>query len=337
MRRKLNVGIIGCGLIGTRRAEIAAADKRISGILVSDLDVSKAKNLAKKIKCSYPSFPEMVLNHPEIDVVVISTPNKWLVPLAVKALKQKKHVLIEKPMGMNLAEAKKLFGVSEKSAHLLKIGFNHRYHPALQLAQDRIKNLGKLLLIRAVYGHGGRPGYDKEWRANPKISGGGELLDQGVHLADLIHGFFGLPKTINGKLSSFVWATKRVEDNAFALLTWKDGRVAQIHTSWTQWKNRFEFQIYGENGAIEINGLGGSYGAETFTEYVRSKKGGAPRVIQRKFPAKDLSWKEEWDEFVGAILRKKKYKGTPRDGLAAMKIIDGIYRSDDLKKEVSLD
>jgi predicted dehydrogenase len=329
MKPKLHVGIIGCGLIGTKRAEIVAAHTQTQCVLVSDTDPSKAKSLAKKLKCGWSSEIKDVLNNAQIDVVVISTPNKWLVPLAKAALKQKKHVLIEKPMGRNLAEANELFQASQKSSRVLKIGFNHRYHPAIQLAKDRLasKALGKLLFIRAVYGHGGRPGYDKEWRANPNISGGGELLDQGVHLADLINWFFGMPSEINGKLSNFVWATQRVEDNAFALMSWKDGRVAEIHTSWTQWKNRFEFQIYGEKGAIEINGLGGSYGVETVTEYIRAKKGGAPRISQKQFPRKDVSWRDEWNDFIGAILQKKKHMGTSRDGVGAMRIIDAIYRS----------
>jgi predicted dehydrogenase len=338
MKSKLRVGIIGCGLIGKRRAEIASSHQLSTCTYVADLKQARAKELADQLKCRWSLNREDLIGNPEIDVIVISTPNRWLVPLAKEALKNKKHVLIEKPMGRNLEEANDLWNTSKGSSSLLKIGFNHRYHPALRAAQEclRTQTLGKPLFIRAVYGHGGRPGYDQEWRADPEISGGGELLDQGVHLADLIQWFFGMPAKISGKTSKYVWATDRVEDNAFAQLSWTDGRVAQFHTSWTQWKNRFELQIYGDQGAVEIQGLGGSYGPETLIEHTRSKAGGPPHSTTKVFPEGDQSWESEWAEFVEAIRGNGAYMGTPKEGLAAMKIVDAIYRSDRENKIVEL-
>lgn len=316
--------------MGVRRAQEVSLHAKTSCVLVSDLDPSKAKNLAKKMKCPWTAKPDEVLKNPEIDIVIISTPNKWLVPLAKKALEQKKHVLIEKPMGRNLKEAKDLFKTSQKTNRLVKIGFNHRYHPALLEAKRAfdLGAIGKPLFIRAVYGHGGRPGYDQEWRADLKISGGGELLDQGVHLADLIHWFFGMPQSVSSVLPRYVWGTASVEDNGFVLFSWKDGKVAQLHASWTQWKNRFEFEIYGTKGSLEVRGLGGSYGVETGTQNLRRISGGTPATTIKRYQEKDLSWKREWDDFVQAILKKKKYFGTPKEGLAAMRMIDSIYRAD---------
>lgn len=329
MNSKLRVGIIGCGLIGTRRAEIASSHGKTVCVLVSDVDSSKAKALARRVKCEWTTIPEDILNNPDINVVIISTPNKWLVPLAKKAIKQRKYVLIEKPMGRNLKEAKDLALASRKYSSLLKIGFNHRYHPALLDAKRAFDSgkIGKPLFIRAIYGHGGRPGYDKEWRADPKISGGGEILDQGVHLTDLIHWFFGLPQSAMSVLPRYVWATHRIEDNGFVLFSWRDGKVAQLHTSWTQWENRFEFEIYGTKGSLEVRGLGGSYGTETLTQNLRRFSGGIPTTTSKRYEGKDLSWIHEWDEFVQAIQEKKKYMGTLQDGLAAMKMLDSIYRA----------
>jgi predicted dehydrogenase len=200
----------------------------------------------------------------DVDVVIVSTINKSLVPISVKALQRGKHVLCEKPPGRNLEETKHLCGVAAQSKSKLKVGFNHRHHPAISKAKELIDpgKMGPLYYLRCFYGHGGRPGYDKEWRAAKELSGGGELLDQGIHVADLFRWFLGELEEVYGNTPTYFW-NMDVEDNAFALFRTGKNQIALLHTSWTQWKNRFTFEIFGEAGYLIVEGLGGSYGTET--------------------------------------------------------------------------
>jgi len=124
--------------------------------------------------------------------------------------------------------------------------------------------LGSVYFSRCIYGHGGRPGYEKEWRASKEICGGGELLDQGVHVVDLFRWFMGDFVEAFGYTPTYFWDME-VEDNGFAVFRTEKGQTASMHTSWTQWKNRFTFEVFGEAGYLIVDGLGGSYGVETLT------------------------------------------------------------------------
>ena len=159
----------------------------------------------------------------------------------------------------------------------IRVGFNHRYHPAFLKAKELIKKklIGKILYIRAVYGHGGRLNYEKEWRFKKKISGGGELIDKGSHLIDLARFFLGDLKIISSILKNFFWKMQ-LEDNCFLNLQNKSGSNAFLHASCTEWKNKFLFEIFGQFGKIEITGLGKSYGEEKLILYKMSKKMGKP-------------------------------------------------------------
>ena len=338
MNKHLNTTIIGAGLIGARRAKCASAHEASRVSRVVDIDADRARTLAEEIGCAYSTSWEEAAADPETNIVVVSTINKLLLPIASAALKNGKHVLIEKPMCRNLGEAQALYELAKNSAGALKIGFNHRYHPALtQLKRmlDR-SELGEVMFLRSIYGHGGRPGYDKEWRASKDLSGGGELLDQGVHIADLINWMIGPITRVFGDASRFFWDLGALEDNAFAILTSANGVKAAFQTSWTQWKNRFRFEVYGTKGSAEIDGLGGSYGKETLTVATRSEQGGAPALETTVFDGPDDSWALEWSDFIGHILNKTAYWGAPEDGLAAMRIIDGIYSSSASRAEISI-
>ncbi len=169
------------------------------------------------------------------EAVVVATFNKDLLPVTLAALKSGKHVLCEKPLGCNAREAEEMVVAARKADRVLKVGFNHRHHPALQQAHELAKSgkIGRLTSIRAAYGHGGRPGYDQEWRGNPELAVGGELLDQGVHIIDLCRWFLGDFVQVSGMLGTWFWQVAPLEDNGFALLQTAEGQIATVHTSWT--------------------------------------------------------------------------------------------------------
>lgn len=323
----MKVSIIGAGLIGQRRAKFAASagDKVVA---VYDTDRITAASLAEPLNAITAESPEEAVE--AADIVVVSTPNKFLLPTATAAMNAGRHVLIEKPMGRNLHEAWAFVNLQKAHPDLvLKIGFNHRYHPAIAEAHARLASgsIGDISFIRAVYGHGGRPGYEKEWRGSRELSGGGELTDQGVHLLDLICWFSSRPDWTFAQRRTCAWTLDGLEDNGFFVLGWNNETIAQVHTSWTQWKNRFALEIYGTNGAVEIHGLGGSYGPETLTIYRRKPEGGTPEVETKDFNGDDLSWALEWSDFRHAIDTQSSPMGNTADGLNVMKTLDAIYKS----------
>ena len=263
--------IIGCGLIGKKRA---AALANVPGAVVAvacDLDGARAASLAGTIPGCRPctdDFREGDSGFSGVNAVIVSPLNASLAPIALAAVKAGKHVLVEKPGALGASELRALGAEAAKSGALVRVGYNHRFHPGLLKAREIVDSgvLGPLMFLRGRYGHGGRKGYDREWRADPKLSGGGELIDQGVHLIDLASWFLGDFATVEGHAATYFWDMK-VDDNAFLSLRTAGGQTAWLHVSCTEWKNMFSFEIYGRDGKISIDGLGGSYGTERLTYY----------------------------------------------------------------------
>jgi len=325
----LRTAVVGCGLIGKRRAAEAAQHLDSTLVAAADADRDAAAALAGEFGCRVAQRWQEVVAADDVDVVVVATPNGFLAEIAIAALRAGKHVLLEKPMGRNLTEARAIADAARASDKLVKVGFNHRYHPALQRAHELFAGgaIGELINVRVRYGHGGRPGYEKEWRGNPELAGGGELTDQGVHALDLIHWFAGMPNSVAAMTQTAVWPIAPLEDNGFALLAFESGAVANLHTSWTQWKNLFSFEVFGERGMLGVEGLGGSYGTETLHVHGRNPAGGVPAMRVELFEGEDDSWRAEWREFLRAIREGAPYQGGPLDGLAVMTMLDALYRS----------
>lgn len=324
----MKTGIVGCGLIGQRRAQVAreAGDEVL---LVADINPARSQELARRLDTDWTHDWREVARHPGIEAVVVATVNKSLRPITLGAVKNGKHVLCEKPLGRNAQEAREMMEAARVHQRALKVGFNHRHHPALRQAHElaRAGTIGPLLSIRAVYGHGGRPGYDKEWRGNADLAGGGELLDQGVHLVDLCRWFLGDIVQVSSMLGTWFWQVAPLEDNGFALLRTAQGQIAMLHSSWTQWKNLFRFEIFGREGYLQVEGLGGSYGLERLTLGLRRPESGPPREKAWEYPGSDLSWQAEWQEFKAAIQEGRQPLGNGQDGYQAARVIAAIYQS----------
>jgi len=328
--RVIRVGIIGCGLIGNKRAAVIKNDPSSVLCCVADETVDKAALLHPNKY--YANWVDMLATE-KLDAIVVATPNKFLKEIGLAVIQKRIHVLCEKPLGRNILESSELVEAAKQHGVTLKTGFNHRHHPAIWKAHELVTNgaIGPICFIRCIYGHGGRPGYEKEWRASKDICGGGELLDQGVHVVDLFRWFLGNFEEAFGYTPTYFWKME-VEDNAFALFKTSRGQVASMSTSWTQWKNRFTFEIVGESGYLIIEGLGGSYGTEKLTIGKRPQKeqkyiGGVPDEEVLIFDGPDVSWNLEWKEFVHAIQESREPLGSGRDGLEANRMLAAVYRS----------
>lgn len=331
----MKVGIVGCGLIGRKRALALENDDRL--VACCDTQSEIAQEFATEFKCKNLENVSDLLANSDFDVLIVAITNKYIQSITEVALKLGKHVLSEKPLGRNALEAAGMVQVASFHGKLLKTGFNHRFHPALWNAKALFDSgeIGKILFIRGRYGHGGRPGMEKEWRASKDLSGGGELLDQGVHLIDLSRWFAGDIRTAFGKAKTKFWDME-VEDNAFMLLESESGVDIQLQVSWTNWKNIFSFEIFGTDGYLKIEGLGGSYGPEILEFGKRKKEGGRPDIEIFEFPSEDISWVKEWQEFKAAIKEKREPIGNGLDGLRANQVIEAIYESSATGRIISL-
>jgi len=322
---KFKVGIIGCGLIGFKRAKFLGSHAKL--IACADINVSNLKNISSNKNIKRFTHWKDLLKIKEIDIVIIATPHNQLSKIVIAAYKYKKHVLVEKPGAKNLSEIKKIISIAKNKKIKIRVGYNHRYHPSILKAKHLVDSgaLGDLLYIRGRYGHGGRLGYEKEWRAKKLLSGGGELLDQGSHLIDLSRLFLGEFTKINGVIKTYFW-NMSVEDNAFLTLETKNNKIAFLHASWTEWKNKFSFEIFGKKGKLNINGKGGSYGTEKLTFYKMSKKMIKPSIKKWHFNAKDVSWKNEINELYEDIKYNRKPNCNLNDAYQSLKIINQIYK-----------
>ena len=343
---KGNVVIIGAGLIGRKRAAALNKFDDCRLIVTADINKNKAESLAKEFGGEVESDWHQVIKRKDIDIVIVATFNKFLSPICIASLRNGKHVLCEKPLGRNTRESERIIEAGTHSEVILKTGFNHRHHPAIYKAKKLVEKgaIGNIYYIRCIYGHGGRQGYEKEWRANKDLCGGGELLDQGVHVVDLFRWYLGEFDEVYGQINTFYWNMK-VEDNAFAMFRTKKGQVAVMHTSWTQWKNEFLFEVFGEKGYLIVDGLGGSYGTEKLITGKRKMEsgkheqyvGGPPEEEIIEFPGPDISWIEEWKEFASAIKENREPLGSGYDGLMANKLIEAVYQSARLNKPIKID
>lgn len=320
------VGIIGAGLIGTKRAKALRVQDKLKA--VADLVPDRASTLASLYGADVETSWEKLVQREDIDIVIIATSNNAIPMCAEKALKNKKHILIEKPGGRNPHELKSLYDLSKTVNVTARVGFNHRFHPAMLKAKSMIEEgaLGELMYFRARYGHGGRIGYDQEWRANPEISGGGELLDQGVHLIDLCRWMGGEFDLEVGRVHTFFW-NMPVEDNGFLLLKSPDKkRYAHLHASCTEWKNLFDFEVFGKKGKLQIWGLGRSYGTEELRYYRVKPEMGVPELTTHSFPEEDQSWNLEWKALIDCIEGKKAEISDLHDGYKALEIVYQAYQ-----------
>jgi predicted dehydrogenase len=317
--------ILGCGLIGHKRAA-ALGEHQL--VICVDAARERAEALAAGHPgCAAATDPRQALSRSDVDAVIVATTNDALAPVTAAAIESGKHVLVEKPAGRNAAELEPVVELASRAGVVVKVGFNHRFHPALQRARQLFDEgaIGELLYIRARYGHGGRLGYEREWRADPQIAGGGEMLDQGIHLIDLARWFAGEFPIVSGHVGTYYWQMP-VEDNGFAMLETARGQIAWLHASCTEWKNLFSFEIFGHDGKLQIDGLGGSYGTERLTFYRMLPQMGPPETTIWEYPGPDDSWRAELDHFVRCIRENARPSGSLADALAALKIVTTLYQ-----------
>jgi len=322
--------IVGCGLIGAKRATFLPR-----GLLgyACDIDLEKAREVANRYEgCIATDNLGLVLDDARVLGVIVAVANASLAPVTIEAVRHGKHVLVEKPGAISVRELEEVSEATELSGSLVRVGYNHRYHATFRKVYQLIQSedLGAMMFIRGRYGHGGRPDYNREWRADPALSGGGELIDQGVHLIDLARLFMGDFVQIDGHAVTYFWDMP-VDDNAFLSLRTREGKTAWLHVSSTEWKNLFSFEIYFKHAKLHVEGLGGSYGLERLYYYKMLPEMGPPETIIYEFPHGDNSWALELKEFFEDIALHRTPIPGLKEGRKTLQIVEAIYRKSGYK------
>ena len=328
-REPHRVGLIGAGGAGARRALAVSADERSQLATVCDLDEAAAAAVAGPAGAAVAPSWQDVVDDDGIDIAIVSTSHDQLAEIGTAAVARGKHLLCEKPLGRTPAEVRGLVTAARASGVCLRAGYNHRFHPAIAGVREAVTagQLGPLDFIHGRYGHGGRPGYDREWRGDAERAGGGELLDQGAHLIDLSIWLLGDFASVSGFTERRFWEIEPLEDNAFGHFRTATGQVASIHASWTQWKNLFRLEVFGRDGYAIAEGLGGSYGPESLRLGQRRPEGGLPTETETIFAGEDHSWSLEWASLLDEIDGCKTAGASGAEALRTMEWIHRLYQA----------
>jgi predicted dehydrogenase len=333
----MRFGLIGLGAAGQlRRAALARAPDCVL-TAVFDVDRARTEDISPNVVI-FPSA-EALLKSDSCEAIIISTPPNSHEHLAVAALENGKHVLVEKPMAHSVEACGRMLESSRRADRVLAVGFNHRYFAAVKVVRDAISSgmIGKLSYIRAYAGHTGLSEFSAPWMYARDVVGGGTLMDNGIHVLDLVCHLMGGVDYIRGTTSSRIWHLD-VEDNAFLLLSNKAGVVAHLHTSWSEWKGyRFFIEAYGDRGMAR-----GYYAPMSAMLISTDRPGGRRRVKRELYPfvavrEKLFGWQstavrafvEELQDFVALAQgrRERVLIASSEDGLRVLQIANAVYQS----------
>ena len=329
--RKLRVGIAGYGTVGKIRHRFAKEHPQLNVVAVCDQTFSKLHERHQEAQCfsSYKQLLEVPL-----DVLFVCLPNYLSPEVTIAGLEKGLHVFCEKPPGRDLKDIVNVMACEKHyPKQKLMFGFNHRYHHSIQDALRIIESggLGKVMNMRGIYGKSKIIRFDSDWRTKRHLAGGGILLDQGIHLVDMMRLFAGEFSEISSFISNDFWKHD-VEDDAYALMRTPTGVVAMLHSSATQWRHRFQLDITLTKGAIVLSGILSStksYGAETMTVvYAEENDEGDPREHMTRYN-KDHSWKREIFDFAEVVLNDKPVTyGSSEEAFKTMELVYRIYCAD---------
>lgn len=325
----VNVGIVGFGKMGKIRANAIRANGY--GVVVSVFDEDKAIDFEN---FQVAETTDAIINSSEIDAVLICTPNYLNKSLTMQALSAGKHVFCEKPPAFNAAEVEEIRKVEEMSGKKLMYGFNHRHHSSIKYMKTLIDSgeYGNILWIRGRYGKSVDKDFFQGWRAKKEKVGGGIFLDQGIHMLDLFLYLGGDFDEVKAFVSNLYWKLD-IEDNVFAIFrNSQTGMVASLHSTMTQWRHLFSFEVFLEKGYMVLNGLktsSGTYGDEVLS--IAKNRSTAPAATwedeERISYHSESFWRAEIDHFMEAIIENKPIAiGNSHDALVLMRMVDKVYQ-----------
>ena len=328
----MNCLVFGYGYMGKIRVESLRKNPLVRRITVVDpaLDPASTAELNGSLLAHGAPVPWN-----EVDAVFVCTPNNVTAELCVEALRRCRNVFCEKPPGRNWEDFSRIAAAAaEVPDPTLVFGFNHRLHPSVQSAKALLEegSLGEILYLKGTYGKSGGGRYRESWRNKAELSGGGILLDQGIHMLDLFQFFAGPLNVVDAVLTDSFWQCG-VEDNAFVLLKSERGIPVFLHSSATLWKHTFRIEVGCRDGYLIASGFlskTGSYGREQLVIGKRQFEDealalGNPREEIIHFD-RDESWDREVSEFIAAIQEgRPATHGLLEDARQVMRLVQSVY------------
>lgn len=316
--------------MGLKRMKTIASHPQAELICVADADEERAQKVGEEKGCPYYGDYNKVTDHPDVDCVIISTPNKFHLPQSIAALRRDKHVFCEKPLARNPAEATEIVKAASKSQATVKVGCNTRYFSSVRKAKELLDSqaIGEVLFLRGWIGHDGRA-VQQRWCVDPELAGGGAFLDNGIHILDLSRWFLGEVKECQGLATASYWPVTPIDDNGMGLFKFEKGRFAFVQSSWTEWAGYLYVEVYGKEGFIYIDDRGGrslvTLGSQDGRRQTFDFSNEPPRAF-------DL----ELDDYVAAILQGRQPQGNGFDGLRTVQMACAVYDSSRLGRSVGL-
>jgi predicted dehydrogenase len=357
---QVRVGVVGCG-IGAWHVEAYAEEPRARVVGLAGLDTDRCLRLAKQhdIPHVVGDYQEL-LDKVEIDAVSIAVPNYLHLPVGMAAIKAGKHVLMEKPLARNLQEGELLVEAAKEARIVLGIVFNRRARSDMQVLRKHIDDggLGRIYYAKAYWmRRAGIPGLGS-WFTSKEQAGGGPLIDLGVHVLDMALWLMDNPKVVSVSAATYAelgpqgkgnYGGSRftvvkdrpfeVEDLATAFLRTAGGETIQLETSWAVnggMTDEFGVSLYGDKGGAELHVK--DY-AVVGTLRLFGEMGGAPTDSTPRLQPKKVhaGHAEVIRRFVDSILTGAPMSPSGEEGLDRTRLIDAIYRSADVGREVRLD
>jgi predicted dehydrogenase len=351
--KALKVGVVGLGWAGRTHLESYLELENVHVVAVADLDGERRTQAAKSyaIPNTYADYEELV-GRDDLDIVSVATPNFLHAPVSIAALNGGKHVLCEKPLARSSIEARSMVEAASRAGRVLKVAFNHRARPDVELLKRQIDmgNLGQIYHAKAYWlRRSGIPGLGS-WFTNKDMAGGGPLIDLGVHVLDMALYLMGEPEAVTVSAATFaalgprgrgsggppkmqVGSSFEVEDLATALVRFRDGRALTLETSWASYRkfeDEYGVALFGTEGGAEIN-VARSRVGHTLSIYTDTAD------LTPELPTGNgYGHRQVVREFVDVIRNGDHSLHTGRDGLYRAQIIDACYRSAELGSEVSL-
>jgi len=326
MARKLGVAVVGCGFIGAYHARAAAANPNAALVAAQARTPETLERFARQFSVPFTTTDiEELAARTDVDAVAIGTPNCLHAPQAIRMLKAGKHVLLEKPMAMNAAEARKIARTARERGLCLQIGHNWRYDVEVLYLREVIRQgaLGRIVKTKGygIHANWGPSG----WFARKAEAGGGALIDMGVHAIDTVSFLLGdpAPLSVYAKIGTH-YGSYDVDDTGVLMIEWETGTVSVVESGW--WHPHMD----GLEATTQVFGTKG-YGQVLPTE-LKIPVGGMPGTFRPAFHARadhceQPMYDRQMDAFLRSILQGKPPQPDGEHGIRIMEILDACYRS----------
>lgn len=343
----MKFAVVGAGVIGRLRAQSIALNPQTTLVGVADVDKAAAQAAAGSTGARVSTEPLEVITDPAVDAVVISSPVHLHEDAAIAAFKAGKHVLCEKPLSNSVDSSRRIHDAARAAGRTLAVGFNHRYYPSVKFLKQVLDEgrLGTLDHVRVFGGHDGLANFRADWMYKAPLSGGGAMMDVGIHMTDLTRFLLGEVHDVYGVASGRIWKVPGSEDNAMAILKRADGVSAIYQATWTEWKGyRFYIEAYGDRGMAR------AYYAPMFNLLVTQDKPGGPRKRVMKFYPEIIlreklkgwqtttleTFKEELADFLRMVAGDRVPLADGWSGVRAVEIADAVRRSTETGAAITL-